>query len=195
MHYGHVEKQTEIDLDTQRFFRAVDRAIIEHYSKPSGLPLILATLPAHRSLFREVSHNSQLVDAYVDVHPDSLSIDELRERAWKVVEPHYVAQMAATIDAFGSARAHGLGEDDLKKVTAAVMSGRVATLLVEADRVIPGRIDAETGEITLAELSLPDVDDLLDDLTELAAKMGGQVVVVPADRMPTTSGIAAIYRF
>ena len=49
--------------------------------------------------------------------------------------------------------------------------------------------------MTLAELSAPDVDDLLDDLSELAAKMGGQVVVVPADRMPTSSGIAAIYRF
>ncbi len=195
MHHGHVEKVTEIDLDAERFFRAVDRAVTEHHSKPSGLPLILATLPTHRRMFHELSHNSLLVADDIDVHPDAISLDELRERAWNVIEPLYLARLEATIGEFGSARAHDLGNDDLTTVAAAVVAGRVATLIVEADRVIPGRINAETGEITLADLSLPDVDDLLDDLTEMAAMMGGKVVVVPGDRMPTTTGIAAIYRF
>ena len=39
------------------------------------------------------------------------------------------------------------------------------------------------------------VDDLLDDLAELVLRMGGQVQVVPADRMPTQTGVAATYRF
>ncbi len=195
MHHGHIDKVEEKDQDAERFFRAVDRAITEHHSKPSAFPLILATLPAHQRMFHELSHNSLLVVESIDVHPDAIPIDELRERAWKVIEPLYLARLDATIDEFGSARARELGNDDLTTVTAAVVAGRVATLIVEADRVIPGRINAETGEITLADLSLPDVDDLLDDLTEMAAKMGGNVVVVPADRMPTTTGIAAIYRY
>jgi len=44
----------------------------------------------------------------------------------------------------------------------------VATLLVEADRQIPGRLDAATGAVTLADLSHADVDDLLDDLAVMA---------------------------
>jgi hypothetical protein len=44
-------------------------------------------------------------------------------------------------------------------------------------------------------LAHPEVDDLLDDLGELALKKGGQVVIVPQERMPTKTGIAAIYRF
>jgi hypothetical protein len=195
MHHGHIEKVEEKDLDAERFFRAVDRAIIEHYSKPSGLPLILATLPAHRRMFHELSHNSLLLSDGIDVHPDSISIDELRDRARKVVEPHYAAQLTKTIDEYGAARARELGHDDLGTVAAAIVAGRVGTLIVEADRVIAGRINARTGEIALADLSLPDVDDLLDDLTQMATKMGGRVVVVPADRMPTTTGIAATYRF
>jgi hypothetical protein len=39
------------------------------------------------------------------------------------------------------------------------------------------------------------VDDLLDDLGELALKKGGQIVIVPSERMPTRNGVAAIYRF
>jgi hypothetical protein len=41
----------------------------------------------------------------------------------------------------------------------------------------------------------PEVDDLLDDIAELALKMGGEVVVVPSDRMPGETGVAATYRF
>lgn len=40
-----------------------------------------------------------------------------------------------------------------------------------------------------------DVDDVLDDLGELVLKMKGHVVVVPAERMPTDTGVAATYRF
>lgn len=43
-------------------------------------------------------------------------------------------------------------------------------------------------------VTLPEVDDVLDDLATSALKMG-QVVIVPAERMPTKTGIAAIYRF
>jgi hypothetical protein len=41
----------------------------------------------------------------------------------------------------------------------------------------------------------PQVDDLLDDLAELVLSKGGQVVVVPTVDMPTTAGVAAIFRF
>ena len=39
------------------------------------------------------------------------------------------------------------------------------------------------------------VDDMLDDLAELVLTKGGEVVVVPSERMPTDSGLAAICRF
>jgi len=68
--------------------------------------------------------------------------------------------------------------------------------MIDADRQIPGRIDPATGRIEFDDLAQrPEVDDLLDDLGELVLKMGGQVVVVPAQRMPTQTGAAATYRF
>jgi Bacterial archaeo-eukaryotic release factor family 6 len=52
MRHGHGSKKDEVDVDSERFFRAVDRAVLEHHSKPSGLPLILAALPEYHTLFR-----------------------------------------------------------------------------------------------------------------------------------------------
>ena len=84
---------------------------------------------------------------------------------------------------------------ELVKVAKAVVNGLVATLLIEARREIPGRIDASTGDIAFGDLGNPKVNDVLDDLGALALKMGGQVVVAPSEQMPTQSETAAIYRY
>lgn len=195
MHHGHGARKDEIDRDAERFFRAIDRAVLEHHSRPSGLPLLLAALPEHHSLFRQVSYNPFLMTASLEIHPDALPIDALRDRAWRAVEPQYLARLAGLVEAFGEARSKGRGADELAQVAEAAMAGRVATLLIEAERQVPGRMDAATGRITLDDLAHPEVDDLLDNLGELVLKMGGQMVVVPAERMPTPTGLAAIYRF
>lgn len=196
MHHGHGGKESEVDKDAERFFRAVDRAVLEHHSQPSGVPLILAALPMHHHMFHDVSHNSFLIQESIDIHPDALpSIDELRLRAWQRMEPRYLARLAALVEEFGNARSEGRGDDDPAQVAKAVVAGRVATLLIEARREIPGRINAATGDLQLDNLTRPEVDDVLDDLATLALKMGGHVVIVPAERMPTKTGIAAIYRY
>jgi hypothetical protein len=68
-------------------------------------------------------------------------------------------------------------------------------LLIEDDRQIPGRIDRPTGQVQMADLADPEVDDLLDDLGEIVLRMKGEVIVLPAEGMPSESGVAAIYRF
>ena len=195
MHHGHGGKESEVDIDAERFFRAIDRGILEHHSKPTGLTLILAALPQHHHLFHQVSHNPLLIEDSIEVHPDSLTIEELRQRAWQILEPHYLARLAKLVEEFGNAKSKGLGDDVLVQVAKAIVAGRVATLMIEAVRKIPGRIDSATGEIEFGDLSHPEVDDVLDDLGELALKKGGQVVIVPAERMPTDTGIVAIYRY
>lgn len=195
MHHGHGGKESEVDIDAERFFRAIDRGILEHHSKPAGLTLILAALPQYHHLFHQVSHNPLLIEDSIEVHPDSLTIEELRQRAWQILEPHYLARLAKLVEEFGNAKSKGLGDDVLVQVAKAIVAGRVATLMIEAVRKIPGRIDSATGEIEFGDLSHPEVDDVLDDLGELALKKGGQIVIVPAERMPTDTGIAAIYRY
>ena len=143
-------------VDTVRFFRAVDRAVLEHHSQATGLPLVLAALPEHHGRFRALSHNPYLVDAGVELHPRDLTVAELRAHAWAVIEPAYLTRLAELVD---------------QQRRDAAGCGRSATLLVEADRELP------------------------TDLDERVLRLGGEVVVVPAARMPTRSGIAATYRF
>lgn len=157
--------------------------------------MILAALPEHHHLFHSVSHNPLLLAEGITINPAVLPIDELRERAWQVIEPHYQARLATVGDAFAVANANGLGSDDLTAVAQAAATGRVATLLIAADCQIAGRLDGATGQVTVDDLEHPQVDDILDDLGELVEKMGGQVLVIPAERMPGQTGLAATYRY
>lgn len=195
LRHGLGGKGNEADNEADRYFRAVDRAVLEHYSRPSGLPLILAALPEHHHRFHEVSQNPFLVAEGIRINPESLSTDKLREHAWEVLEPQYQARLETLHGEFEQARARGAGSDVLAEVAAAAVAGRVATLMVEAGREIAGRLDVETGRIEKAALGAPDVDDMLDDLGELVTKMGGTVLVVPAERVSLPTGLAATYRY
>lgn len=194
-HHGTDVKQDAEDRDTARFFRAVDQAVLEHYSQLPGQRLILAALPQHHHLFRSVSRNPNLMEEVIDTYPDALSIEALRDRAWHLVLPHYLKRLAGFVEAFGAARSSGRGAEDLASIAEAAVAGRIETLLIEAARLIPGRIDAASGVIATGDLSDPDVDDVLDDLGEYVIRSGGEVIIVPAEQMPTRTGAAAIYRF
>jgi hypothetical protein len=173
--------------------RAIDRAVDEHYSKPTGLPLIVAALPEHHHLFHQVSQNSLLIDDGVRTNPDAVSRAELQTLAWQAVEPRYQARMVRLGEEFEQARARGLGSDKPTEVALAAAAGQVATLLLEADRRIDGQLDDETGRVSA--MDDPAVGDLLDGLAELVEKKGGPTLVLPAERMPTSTGLAGIYRY
>lgn len=195
VHYGSGSKHDEMDKDTERYFRIVDRAIVETHANPSAPPLVLAALPEYHAAFRAVSHNPHLVEQAIAGNPDALSAEELKARAWEIIGPTYEARLQRLVDEYHAGRAHELAHDALPEVGEAVAQGRVRTLLVDADRVIPGSVDRDSGRVTLAALDDPHTDDAVDDLAELTLRRGGDVVVVPGERMPTDTGVAAIYRF
>jgi len=195
VYHGHGPQTDQAEAETIRFFRSVDRDILEHHSRPSGLPLMLAALPENQTLFRQISQNPFLMEDGIAINPESLSVDELRKEAWTVVETLYLARLEDLKEKFHTAWAQHTGAADLTDVAKAVVASRVQTLLVEADRFIPGRFDRTTGDVFPRQHADPGVDDLIDDLAEAVLRSGGEVVVVPAERMPTDTGLAATFRF
>ena len=195
MHHGHGGKADEVDIDTERFFRFVAKTINENYSKPHGLPMILAALPEHHNLFHQVSNIHALLPTGIDVNPQSVKNDELMKHAWEVMEPYYNGIINKACDAFQLAKSKGKGSDSINDVAIAAAAGRVETLLIEADRQIAGKISNATGNIEKGDLANPEMDDLLDDLGELVIKMGGKVMVISQEKMPTRTGIACVFRY
>ena len=195
LRHGHGAKEEVVDQQTERFFRAVDRDIARYHTAPSGLPLVLAGLPENQALFRSVSQNDRLIETGIDGNPDAFSADDMRIQTWKVMEPIYIERLMGFVDQFHAARNVQRASADLSDVAASAVAGRVKVLLVEAERQIPGQMDQKTGGVQLHDTDQSVGDDLLDDIAERVLRAGGEVVMVPAERMPVDSGLAAIFRY
>lgn len=194
-YHSQQDKNEEADKDTEKYFRYVDRFVYENYSKPSKLPLILVSLKEHHSHFKEISHNPYLIDEGINISYESLEMDKLKSKALEIIKPIALKKTQELIESFRNAEADSLGSSDLVQVVKAAYESRIKTLLLEEDRIIPGKIDYNTGKINFCDLKMPDCDDILDDLAQLVLKNKGNVQVLHKDKMPSLTGIAAIYRY
>lgn len=192
---NHGLKKTALNNDVEQFFRAIDRGILTYYSKPSGLPLILAALPAHHHLFRRVSQNKQLIDEGIQMNASALTKDELRKLAWEIFEPYYESRVDDLIQTFRQVSAHRLGVDQIDQIVKDTYDGKVDTLLLEENYSLPGKI-VDRDQIEYGNgRETPYQHDILDDLSELVKNHGGEVFIIPSRKMPSETGAAAINRF
>lgn len=196
MRHGHGGKNDEVEVDILRYFRIVDRIILDEYSQRSELPLILVALPEYQGIFRQLSNNPFLVARGLDIDPSSLKLATLHQRAWEIMEPAYQKTITELIDRFRAEHGTGQASDQPDSILRAALSGRIDTLLVDADRQVAGRLDLANQSIQFAtDFSAPNVEDILDDMAEVALKHGSNVKIIPGARMPSTTGLAAIYRY
>lgn len=192
--HGHGSKKDEVLNDMHRFFRVVDREIIHRVSEPTGLPLILMGIDANVAEFRAVSKNRFLLEESIHGDWTNLALPEIRERAWKVFEKHYLDRLARIREDFGTAFAQGKATGDLSDAAKAAVAGRIGILLIDDDRTEPGMIDAD-GNLHPAATKNDATGDMLDDLAELALRTKADVIVTPSSQMPTKTGLAAIFRY
>ena len=82
MYHGHGGAKPEIDKDTEKFFRYIDRYVEETYSKPTKLPLMLVALREHHPTFAAVSSNPYLLKEGIMGEYTAFSLEQLREKTW-----------------------------------------------------------------------------------------------------------------
>jgi hypothetical protein len=182
-------------VPTDRFFRMVDQAIWQRYSRRDHLPVVVAADVQYLSAFLDEAKNDYIVKEGIKLNPEAATPERLREEASRILEPQYQRQIQTLKDAFQAARARRLGSDEIPQVAEAAAVGRVGTLLVDSDAKVPGILHRDSGLIEHAGMSDSRADDILDDLAEMVLKTDGQVFVVPHDQMPTDAGVAAVYRY
>lgn len=183
-------------VHADRFFRLVDQAVWEHYSRREQVPVVLCADVQYLSKFLSWSRNDYLIKGQgIALNPDAATPDRLRQEAWQIIGPAFQKEIDALKDAFQAAKARHLGSDQLPQVAEAAAVGRVGTLLVDSDVHIPGILHRHSGLLEEARMDHPRADDVLDDLAEMVLRMDGQVFVVPHGQMPTDQGVAAVYRY
>ncbi|MDI6453191.1 hypothetical protein [Peloplasma aerotolerans] len=193
--HGHGGKKAEDEIDLERFFRQVDLIIDENISKKSKCPLILLAPTEYHALFLEMSNNLFLEPKAISGSYDTLGKEETKKQIELLNIERLNQKTEKLINQYHQLRPSEKSSDQLIEIISAVIDGRVETLFIELDKIIPGHIDLVNKKMKTKDLANPEIDDILDDLAQYTLEKNGHVYILSKEDMPTESGAAAIYRY
>jgi hypothetical protein len=178
-----------------RFFQRVDEGIQPFLQADE--PLVLAGVGYLHALYRDANSYPHLMDEGIEEGADALTPNELRARAWRIVQPQFVSareQAAALyrkLEGVGSAKVSG----ELEEIARAAYCGRIASLFVAIGLQRWGTFDSGTNAARLCHEAEPGSQDLLDFAAVQTLMSEGAVYVVKPEQVPGGGSAAAVFRY
>ena len=196
--HGSSEDQSrEPKNQLKRFFRRIDESVAD-YIGDEEVPLVLAGVSEYLPLYNSVNSYPFLVDSdIVAGNPEALSIQELHEKGWKVVESVLHERQEEELDRFEDLVYQNgkLASDDFHEIIPACAYSRVDTLFVPMGQYRWGRFDPETNTVEVHESQQPGDGDLLNYAALQSFLSGANVHVLRPENMPGGRSVAAIFRY
>jgi Bacterial archaeo-eukaryotic release factor family 11 len=158
-------------------------------------PLILAATGRLQSLFKSVCSYSDLVSQGIEHSPDQTSDQELADAARPILDDHHAKQIDALRQLYGQRFQQNRATPDIQQAARAATFGAIDTLMVDIDATIPGHIDDDTGQVTLADLESAESYGVIDEILRRTLLNGGRVLGIRSADMPTDGPLAAILRY
>ena len=177
-----------------RYFQKIDAAL-QRYLGPSQAPLVLAGVEYLFPIYRKANHYAHLMDRGVVGNPEPLSAEQLRSRAWEIVEPHFQEAREKALAQYHQLAGTPRASHDPKEIAAAASQGRVQVLFVSRNTHQWGHFDADTQRVRLERSQKGNAVDLLDLCTREVLLKGDQVHVLNPDEVPEGGSVAAIFRY
>ena len=191
---GRVQGSEGQKTRMRQYARQIDQAL-QPLLNGLDLPLILAAAEPMDSIYRSVNNYPHLVETGLPGNPEAISDAELTESARRLLDDHYADELRTIRDTYALRASQRRASSDIADVARAATYGLVDTVLVDIDETVPGRVDEETGAITL-----DDTDDavnygVVDEIVRRVWLNGGQVLAVRREDIPGNGSVAAILRY
>lgn len=194
MMHGAGGSTPDMKDDLLRYFHIVDRAVTPYLNEHGG-PLVLACVDYLAPIYRETNEYNELRDQNVGGSPDRVSEEELRNRAWEILQPELDAEREQALDRYRASAGTGLTTSDPAEAALAAITGKVDTAFVTIGQQRWGRVDAEAYTVETHDEPEPGDYDLLDVVGAHTLMNGGTVYAVEPDAAPDASGVIAIFRY
>lgn len=184
--------------EAEKFFRHVNKAVVDHLVQGTNLPVILVSLPEHQTAFRRISTIPHLLDEGIEKDIGGIEAPELLADAKAVIEHVREAHAAKLLDRLGDVEARGGGSTDLSAIGLALVERKVRALFVAEGAYIPGGFNEETGEVHLFEREPHgrfQGPELADAFARAALAQDAEVFELDAAQIPGDTGMAALFRY
>jgi hypothetical protein len=197
VYHGHGVGKDDVKPELERFFRLVD-AVLAELLQGQLDPVVLAAVDYYHPIYRSVSKLGTLAEDGIHGSVTDWDAERLHRAAWPIARRRAEGWIHEALELWEQSYGRGKAEPDLATAFRLGVAGRIRALLTERSRLIWGEVDRSTGEIAVLGENGEDPDtraaDLLNELAGLTIRHGGKTLVLPAERMPTQTGLAAILR-
>ncbi len=190
---GHGVGIDDAKDDLLRYFQRIDRGL-HPLLREEQAPLVLAAVDYLQPLYRQASSYGYLLEGGIEGNPDRLSSQELHDRAWALVAPHFARVQEQALAQYRQLAGTGRTAHDLKEVVPAAAEGHIETLFVAQGRQCWGTYDPASGQVKEHAEGGPGAEDLLNLAALHTLQHGQHVYALEPERMPDRGLAAAIYR-
>lgn len=188
---GDVEYDKKEDI--RRWFSWLENGVTGAINAGST-PLVFVGVHYLFAFYQQVNHYNHLLSEQVSGNPDAWREDEILDKAWEIVTPHFAKAKEEAIERYQAQVHQGTASSDLSDIVLAAMDGRVDTLIVGLGEQQWGSYDRENRKLELHDEQQSGDEDLLDLAAVQTLLNGGTVYAVPKEEVPEKT-LAAIYRY
>lgn len=194
MSHGHGVGVDDQKTDVSRFLNRVD-AVVRKAVGDSGPPMVLATVEYLFPLYKSANAYANLVSAWVSGNPEGVPPEELRDRAWSIVEPVLQEARRNAHDLYWELVGTGKTSKEIADIVPAAHQGRISDLFISKEVHVWGTYDPDTGSVSIHESPMPGDQDLLDLSAVQTLLNNGEVYAVADVEVPERTVAAAILRY
>jgi hypothetical protein len=196
---GHGLGEDDLKAEIVKYFQIVDDGLTHlQVDIDRDAPFVLAGVEHLLPRYREASKLQHILDDGLTGNPEGLSADELRDKAWEIVEPVLTADRRKAAGRFGDLQGPGRTSTDLQDILPAACDGRVDTLFTARGIRVWGTYEAESRGVSFAEdqdRQTNGSEDLIDRAAVETFLRGGKVFAVEQRDVPEGYAVAAVYRY
>ncbi|MBI1899143.1 MAG: hypothetical protein HYZ57_21515 [Acidobacteria bacterium] len=194
MFHGHNTQEGDGKIALWEYFRQVDNGVRTVLRGERG-PLVFAGVEFLFPIYKDANTYPNLIDDIVAGNPDELSGDELRGKAFPVIEPHLMKKMHDDAGRYGELAAIGRASRVLEDIVTAASGGRVDALFIANGIHQWGVLHPDSGKVRVHHRPKPGDEDLVDVAALQTILHGGRVYSIDRDSMPVDAAVAAVYRY
>jgi hypothetical protein len=169
--------------------------VVEPAIKREPAPLILAAQPEIQGNFREMANWKELLSEGIQENPDAMSEDELREKAWELLDPSREKSRDDAIGRLNGLIGTGKAATTPEEIVKAARDGRIERLFLLPGRPVWGRLIEDQDRIVAHDEPAQDDHDLLNYAAVMTLRQGGAVTLVEPAQLSQTEPAAAILRY
>lgn len=177
-----------------RYFRQVDQAL-HHLLREEAAPLVLAAVEYLQPIYADANTYAHLLPAGVKGNPEDVQPDELRMKAWQVVEPTAKVAQAKAVERFQSLQGTGRTSTRIEEVAREAARGRIDTLIIDREGIAWGHVSPDGETVELHEQPETNDEDVVDFSAIQTLRHGGSVHVLEREEMPVAALAVATLRY